>query len=93
MNHASIFFRSVPLSPFPALHLTPRPFPHIKYIIPGIANMINDPKSDPFNPITTSTFVCRIAIVTVDASTPTAVLHVIPIIIIIIAYTNRSPSE
>ena len=56
--------------------------------------MINDPKSDPFNPITTSTFVCRIAIVTVDASTPTAVLHVIPIIIIIIiAYTNRSPSE
>ena len=37
--------------------------------------MIKDPKSDPFNPITTSTFVCRIAIVTVDASTPTAVLH------------------
>ena len=75
MNHASIFFRSVPLSPLPALRLTFHRFPHIKYINPGMANMISDPKSEPFNPITTSTFVCRIAMVTVDASTPMAVLH------------------
>lgn len=48
------------------------------YINPGLANIINDPNSDPFNPITFSTFVCRIAIVTVDSNTPTAVLPLKP---------------
>ena len=47
---------------------------YTRYINPGIANIINDPNSDPFNPITFSTFVCRMAIVTVASNTPTAVL-------------------
>ena len=47
---------------------------YTRYIKPGMANMINDPNSDPFNPMTFSTFVCRMAIVTVVSSTPTAVL-------------------
>ena len=47
---------------------------YTRYISPGMANMISDPNNDPFSPITFSTFVCRIATVTVVSNTPTAVL-------------------
>ena len=43
-----------------------------------MANMISEPNSEPFSPMTTSTFVCKIATVTVESSTPIAVLPITP---------------
>ena len=47
---------------------------YTKYIQPGMANMISEPNREPFRPMTTSTFVIRIATVTVESRTPAAVL-------------------
>ena len=74
MNHASPFFLTTPFSSLAALTLTPLSLAYTKYIQPGMANMISEPNREPFRPMTTSTFVIRIATVTVESRTPAAVL-------------------
>lgn len=74
MNHASTFFLTTPFSSLAALTLTPLSLAYTKYIQPGMANMISEPNREPFRPMTTSTFVIRIATVTVESRTPAAVL-------------------
>ena len=90
MNQAIIFFMTNPSFPHVPLIWEENPKSYFTYISPGIANIIKEPKSDPFKPITTSTFVCSTAIVIVERSTPIAVLQLTSRLC---TYMNRRDKE